>query len=148
MEVRKVLAYITQGDSLLVFKHADSPEAGIQVPAGTVEPGELVEDAVIREAREETGLTNLAIVRFLGYCKHDLARYGLERVDHRYYFHLVCQQECPATWRHYETQPSEGDQPSIAFDFYWVDVPVGVPELAAEQGQMLDRLIESMRAES
>ena len=40
----KVLAYVTRlrnGDvELLVFDHRDAPEAGIQVPAGTIEPGE------------------------------------------------------------------------------------------------------------
>src|SRR5690348_8023184 len=112
LEKRKVVAYITRGDKLLVFKHADFPEAGIQVPAGTVEPGEALEEAVIREAREETGLIDLVVVRYLGYQKHDLAQYGLDRIDHRHFFHLACRQDCPATWRHYETSPSEGDQTS------------------------------------
>jgi 8-oxo-dGTP diphosphatase len=144
---QKVLAYITQGNKLLVFKHADFPEAGIQVPAGTVEPGERLEDAVIREACEETGLSDLVLVSFLGYSNHDLARYGLDRIDHRYFYHLICRQECPATWRHHETNPSEGDQTSIAFDFYWVSLPHGVPELSGEQGQMLDKLLASLRPE-
>ena len=39
--VEKAFAYITRDDELLVFRHVDSPEAGIQVPAGTIEPGEL-----------------------------------------------------------------------------------------------------------
>ena len=38
---RKVLAYITKGQEpnleLLVFEHKDFPEAGLQVPAGTIE---------------------------------------------------------------------------------------------------------------
>ena len=33
---RKVLAYVTRGDELLVFRHRDFPEAGLQVPAGTM----------------------------------------------------------------------------------------------------------------
>ena len=37
---QKALVYITWGDKLLVFSHPDFPEAGIQVPAGTIEPGE------------------------------------------------------------------------------------------------------------
>ena len=36
----KVFAYLTHGHRLLVFRHADFPEAGIQVPAGTVQPDE------------------------------------------------------------------------------------------------------------
>ncbi len=36
----KVYAYITHGHRLLVFSHRDFPEAGIQVPGGTMEEGE------------------------------------------------------------------------------------------------------------
>ncbi len=55
----RVLAYITQGDRLLVFRHTRSPEADIQVPGGTVEAGEAPEAAALREAREESGLAVL-----------------------------------------------------------------------------------------
>jgi ADP-ribose pyrophosphatase YjhB (NUDIX family) len=54
--IEKVIAFKTQGDKLLVFRHTHNPEAGIQVPAGTVRSGEDLTDAVIREASEETGL--------------------------------------------------------------------------------------------
>lgn len=37
---KKVYAYLTYGRQLLVFKHTDYPEAGLQVPGGTVETGE------------------------------------------------------------------------------------------------------------
>ena len=63
---KKVVAYITYQDSLLVFRHTDFPEAGIQVPAGTVDAGESVEAAVFREAWEESGLEDLEICNYLG----------------------------------------------------------------------------------
>ncbi len=69
--VEKVTAFITRGAKdereLLLIEH---PNAGIQVPAGTVEDGETPEEAVIREATEETGLTSLSIRRYLG-CTED-----------------------------------------------------------------------------
>ena len=37
--VGKVVGYVIQGDKLLVLSHPNSPGAGIQVPAGTVEAG-------------------------------------------------------------------------------------------------------------
>jgi 8-oxo-dGTP pyrophosphatase MutT (NUDIX family) len=64
----KVTAFITRpgpaGEELLLFQH---PYAGVQIPAGTVEPGETPEQAVLREAWEETGLEGLQILRSLGW---------------------------------------------------------------------------------
>ncbi len=66
-ELGKVTALILRrapaGPELLLFRH---PYAGIQLPAGTVEPGESPEAAGLREAREETGLEDLKILRSLG----------------------------------------------------------------------------------
>lgn len=73
-ELEKVAAFITHGDGaarrLLVFEH---PNGGIQVPAGSVEPGEDPADAVLREVREESGLAAVRIVRALGTRVHVLA---------------------------------------------------------------------------
>ncbi len=63
----KVTAFITRetpsGMEVLLFRH---PGAGVQIPAGTVEEGESPEQAVLREAAEETGLRGLRIRRHLG----------------------------------------------------------------------------------
>ncbi|MCO6502731.1 MAG: NUDIX domain-containing protein [Acidimicrobiales bacterium] len=48
--VRKALAYVTAGTRLLLLVHPDHPEAGIQVPAGTIRSGEEPGDAALREA--------------------------------------------------------------------------------------------------
>ncbi len=64
--LEKVSAFITregpEGRELLVFAH-QNPLAGIQVPAGTVEPGEALDQAVLRETCEESGLSAVRIVR-------------------------------------------------------------------------------------
>jgi 8-oxo-dGTP pyrophosphatase MutT (NUDIX family) len=63
----KVTAFITRkgaaGDELLLLRH---PHAGVQIPAGTIEPGETPEQAVLREVREETGITRLGTPELLG----------------------------------------------------------------------------------
>jgi NUDIX domain-containing protein len=51
----KAFAYITNRNRLLVFIHPFAPEAGIQVPAGTIKADERPKEAVLREAFEETG---------------------------------------------------------------------------------------------
>lgn len=55
---------------LLLFEHPDCEEAPIQIPGGGVESGESVEAALHREIYEESGLTNLTIVRKLGIAEH------------------------------------------------------------------------------
>lgn len=64
--LHKVSALITRENGpthdLLVFRH---PTAGIQVPAGTVEAGESLEDAVFREIQEEAGITQVRLLKKL-----------------------------------------------------------------------------------
>ena len=47
------------GLKLLVFTH---PAGMVQVPKGGIDPGESPEEAVLRELREESGLTDAVIV--------------------------------------------------------------------------------------
>ncbi|AKH82288.1 hypothetical protein AA958_08640 [Streptomyces sp. CNQ-509] len=49
------------GPELPVFDHRDHPEAGTQVPAGGVEGGELLTEAVLREIDEETGMAGVTL---------------------------------------------------------------------------------------
>jgi 8-oxo-dGTP pyrophosphatase MutT (NUDIX family) len=65
--LHKVTCFITRqgslGRELLLIHH---PNAGVQITAGTVEPGEDPEAAARREAGEESGLSRLRLVRTLG----------------------------------------------------------------------------------
>src|SRR5262245_9995661 len=99
VHTRKVLAYITHGGRLLVFRHPDFPEAGIQVPAGTIEKDERPESAVLREAWEETGLTALQLVRCLGTDERDMADFERDEIQHRWFYHLRCEEMPSATWQ-------------------------------------------------
>jgi 8-oxo-dGTP pyrophosphatase MutT (NUDIX family)/RimJ/RimL family protein N-acetyltransferase len=137
----KVVAYITQGDKLLVFSHPMHPKAGIQVPAGTIEDNESPEQAALREAREETGLHGLEMRSFLGVREHDLSLYGIADVHQRYFFHLECRQETPTTWHHHENDPSDESPAPIEFEFFWVKFPDEVPELSGELGELLPKLV-------
>ena len=140
--VEKVVAYITKDGHLLVFRHVNS-DAGIQVPAGTLEPGESPDDGVMREAWEETGLDGLAIRQFLASRDYDMSSYGVAELHRRYYYHLECTGDAPSVWRHFET--GGGTSEGIEFELYWVVLPGQVPELAVAQGDFLAELGVSLR---
>src|SRR5579859_3604447 len=137
----KVFAYITHGGRLLVFRHPDVPAAGIQVPAGTLEPGEDPAAGVLREAYEETWLSGLQLDCFLGLQIWDMTAYGRAEIHHRHFYHLRCPGRPPAAWRHWETTPSDGSPAPIAFDFFWAPVPAGVPRLIAGHDGLVPELI-------
>jgi len=137
MTTEKVYAYITQEDQLLVFEHTRFPKAGIQVPGGTVEEGENVEKAVLREAIEETGLRELAIHSYLGEREYDLSEVGGIGIHRRHFFHVHYSGEYRSRWRNFEISPSDGYPEPIEFEFYWVKFPDDVPDLIAGQGELL-----------
>lgn len=139
---RKVFAYITRGDRLLVFRESGFPEAGIQVPAGTVEAHESLDEAVMREASEETGLTGFILVRFLGEHMRDMTEFGKDELHHRHFYHLRYDGETPSTWLHTEPDPDHGDH-VVPFEFTWVRLLDEVPVLIADHGAMLPRLLAS-----
>jgi 8-oxo-dGTP pyrophosphatase MutT (NUDIX family) len=67
MLIEKVTIFVTREregrQDLLLLRH---PYAGVQLPAGTVEPGEIPEAAALRETAEETGLSAVTIAAHLG----------------------------------------------------------------------------------
>jgi ADP-ribose pyrophosphatase YjhB (NUDIX family) len=134
-DIDKVYAYITHGDDLLVFEQPDAAAAGVQVPGGSVEARETLIDAVMREAREESGLEELRCVRFLG-SRVFAPTPGM--IHRRHFFHLESPNRVAETWDHLEEHPSSGGAP-IAFRLRWVS-RVTRPRLAAELDVLLDQL--------
>lgn len=148
---QKCVMYIThrsadQQQRLLVFDHQNVPEAGTQVPAGTLRYGELAETAALREAQEETGLTNLRVDGLLGERFVDLTPYGTPEIQRRFFYHLICEDATvEARWSHSETDPSDGSTEPIPFDLYWVDLKAeALPVLRAEQGDLLTELVKKL----
>ena len=140
--VKKVVAYIVRDTSgkreLLVFRHRDYPDAGLQVPAGTVQEGEDIQAALMREVTEETGLELTGEPVTLGVFDYFNSETG--KINERHVFLVTTPEEIPDRWEWLET--GEGEMPEgYVFCFEWADLS-GVIELAGSQGDYLDRLRE------
>jgi ADP-ribose pyrophosphatase YjhB (NUDIX family) len=126
---KRVVAYVTRRRGgraeLLTIEHQDMPEAGVQVPAGRVDPGEDLEQAVHREVREETGLDNLRVVRKLPEFE---AEYENPHESHA--FHLVAETETPDSWEH--EVHGEGSDAGLVYVCRWLPL---TPELRLWNGR-------------
>ena len=132
----KAYAYVTWEGQLLVFEHPKHPEAGIQVPGGTIESGESPGEAVVREVREEADLTDVEIVEKLGTDTFDMSKWR-DEIQERHFYWLRYTGTPPENWRGYERDHGA----PIPLDFYWVELDE-IPELHAGQGEYLGRLLE------
>ena len=114
------------------------------MPSGSLEEGEDPREAVLREAYEETGLSELEFVSLLGDLDYTFQPPDAEPIRiKRYFYHLSCPHPPQKSrWRHWENNPSEGDEDRILFELYWVDYADGVPDLVGELGAMVDKLVE------
>jgi len=128
---------VVAAEQLLVFIHPRHPEVGLQVPAGTIERNESPAVAVLREAQEETGLSEFGQPQYLGVAAFDMSAYGRPELHERHFFRLPLCQLAPTQWRHVETSSSTA-RPEV-FEFSWVPL-WAVPELAAGQGAFLHAL--------
>lgn len=142
--IRKAFAYITNAGRLLVFRQPQSPEAGIQVPAGTIEEGESPEAGVMREAYEETGLEGLRLVAFLGERIRDVRDFGVDEIHHRYFYHLEYEGDSPELWQHFEISPCDGREEPIEFELFWAAFPDQIPELIADHDAFFSELAGSL----
>lgn len=78
--------------------------------------GEDPQDGLLREAREETGLTDFGIPRLLGIVHYD-PNDGKGEIHERYFFELPLLVDAPVTW---ERMVEEGNG-LFTFSFFWID---------------------------
>lgn len=139
--VEKVEAYITRVTAtratLLLFTQRGCPQAGWQVPAGTVEPGESLLEALHREIHEESGLRGLEVLGRLGTHVHPQS--GLQR--HAY--HLAAPPGLAASWPH--RVHGIGEDHGMVFEYSWVPL-VSLPPLHARFARWIPALLESLAA--
>jgi len=133
---QKVLAYLIWEDKgqqqLLVFVHHDYPEAGIQVSGGTVEEGESLEMAIMRELEEEAGLQQLSVTNKLT----ETVYYNSYKQEYQnqHVFLVQSYTKLPEKWNYYVT--GDGEDRGLSYLFFWIDV-TSPPTLIADHGEYL-----------
>ncbi|MEI2298955.1 NUDIX hydrolase [Ensifer sp. MJa1] len=120
-DAHKVLIYATWRDQLLVFDEPDFPEIKLQVPGGTMAPGESPEAAATREFVEETGLTPLEPFTHLVMQDYSYRKDDRTVCHRRHYFHVALAGEQKESWVHHEMTPFGGGGP-IRFRFFWLEI--------------------------
>lgn len=134
---QKVLAYITRRQQgrleLLVFDHVNFPEAGTQVPAGSIDPGETPDQAVLRESFEEAGVAGLRFVDYLGCFPFEMP--DGSAVHMRHVYHLTTDAALPESWVHVV---SDGiADKGMRFRCFWMEVARAATVLSGSQGEYL-----------
>jgi len=130
-----------------VFVERGFESFGKQVPAGSPKESETLDQAVLRESEEETGLRKLKIVNFLGSILNDQRKYGLDEFHKRHFFHIECIEETPTTWIQEEKDPSiilPQTPERIIFDLSWIDLKSTQPILSEGHDAFLTALKLSM----
>ncbi len=117
---------------LLVFDHADAPEAGTQVPGGTVQHGEAVERAALRELAEETGVVEARVLGLIGPYLERMPDGGMV-IRHVAAVSLGALKD--DAWRHVVT--GAGIDAGLSFDCYLTNARDPVP-LVPGQAEHLD----------
>ncbi|MFZ4715820.1 MAG: NUDIX hydrolase [Bacteriovoracaceae bacterium] len=136
----KVLAYIHRDcngiNEVLVFDHVDSPEAGTQVIGGTVEDGEDLREALLREIIEESGLV-FHIVDVHPVAQSTYHRKDITEVNFRHYYQIEGS-HLEDHWIH--TVDSQGEDNNLRFKFYWLDISCAQTQLTGSMGEHLARI--------
>lgn len=142
----KVVGYITRPygakTQILVFNHDEQfRDAGTQVPAGTVESDENLEDAIIREVFEEAGLDNLIIESKIDH--YQFYRDQSKKYIRRHVFHLTSSVSLPDQWTH-QVQGHGQDQ-GLNFHFFWMDIQEAKGKLSARFDDSIDLFIHKQK---
>ncbi|MDL4815524.1 NUDIX hydrolase [Actinomadura opuntiae] len=134
----RVAAYVIRRRAvaeLLVFDHVGLPEAGTQVPAGGVHPGEGLEEAVLREVAEETGLVSASVVRRVAV--EDRPHPDTHRPRRTTFFQLEAPASMADSWCH--TVRGDGEDVGLMFACRFLPLPLGQP-LADDQDAWLGHI--------
>nr|WP_281419529.1 NUDIX domain-containing protein [Bacillus alkalicola] len=113
---------------------------GHQVPGGTLELGEELEECLLREVYEEAELTEVKINTYLGEHKYFLAKKNADITRH--YFHLTiedCEDRFTVVVR------SQDEDNGWIYHYRWLNLDnTTIPKLGGHLGLGLEKLYKSI----
>jgi 8-oxo-dGTP diphosphatase len=135
-KIKKVFCYVVKTvrgtRELLVFRSLDEP--GFEVPKGSVERGETLEQAALREVFEEAGISSVHLVKELG---------STDYYDEEQHFLLLqAFNDLPQAFTHAVT--GEGIDAGFHYDFQWFSLNPALHELLV---QGCDRFVGALLEE-
>ncbi len=133
--VHKVYTCVTRvrdGETdVLVFAHRGIPSAGLQLPGGSLEPGEEPIVGAMRELEEESGL-KLAVEGPIEV--YDWVNPEGGRTHRRHIFRAASPTELPDAWSISPRGENE-EAKGFIFDFFWLSLAQAARDLTADQGR-------------
>jgi ADP-ribose pyrophosphatase YjhB (NUDIX family) len=143
---KRISAYVTRERAgqteLLVFDHRGMPEAGTQVPAGRVDAHETLEEGVLREVEEETGLA-VEVVRVLAEPEEHDRVHGVG-AHATTAFHAIAASGGPDEWAH--PVGGTGMDVGLVFECRWVPIEE-CPLLWGKPDPLVEKLRRSIEKE-
>lgn len=138
MKKKKVIGYFYRrkdgNNEILVFDHFDMPEAGTQVIGGTVEEGEELKNALVREVLEESGIvikeSELSFLAETIYHRKDR-----NEINERTYYKI----DGSHLDDHFNHKViSDGEDSGLIFVYYWVTFERAKELLTGNFGECID----------
>lgn len=123
-------AIVRRGGEILLIERKNEPH-GWALPGGFVDLGESVEEAVVREVFEETGLTLTGAKQFHVYSRPGRDPRGIQVASVVFYGEA-------------KGEPAGGDDAKNAQFFSLKDFPRRLPELAFDHAQIIDDWYKSV----
>ena len=118
---------------VLTFTQRSAPSAGMQIPAGTIEPGESPAVAARRELQEETGVAAADGLIHFADSLEDMRGFR-DEIHSRTWFITTAEGFPSAPWTHVD---SRSDADDIVGEFTWTDTRAAASSLVAGQAAQL-----------
>jgi 8-oxo-dGTP pyrophosphatase MutT (NUDIX family) len=139
---KRVVGYVTRGRELLVFDHKGMDDVPTQVPAGRVDAHESLEEGLVREVEEETGIAVTVVGELAG--AEEFERLFGPHAYESYAFHARAETGGPDEWEH--PVGGKGMDADLVFACRWVSLDE--PVLLWGTGDpLVERLRESITEE-